>query len=121
MAFTLNWNANIDGSGPNYPWAGNITGDALVRISTVIPAGQPGTISLQALPAPMTRGLVISASRYSDVTWALDGQGAVSINGPLILTHDTAQIFNVSPGGSLVVSNTGADDLYVEIGLIRDA
>ena len=121
MTFTINWQLTGDLGNGSPPSSGTVTADAVERISIVVAGSSTESVATAVTDTATLRLLVVSLSRYADVTLKVGGGPAVTPTGPAIIDGTWAYLLGAAAPAAILVTNTGGDDLVVELLISRAA
>lgn len=116
---TYSFTANVSG-GPSLTESASVTVEAYDQIEVAVPAGDSTTVDVQ--PGDGGQLLVITASDYVNITYAVDGSSTIrELDGPHILIGSGAVALLGATQNSIEFSNGGGDEATVCILVGRDA
>lgn len=119
MSETINWSFKAQiASGPTQTLSGKITADAYDKLECAITAGATATLKVQ--PSNGAKFILISASKYENLTYKVDGGAAVTLDGPLVLIGSGAAKLLSANQQSFEFKSTDPADITVSILVARD-
>lgn len=121
MTFALNWTINGETGGGSLGWSGQDVSTAFDRAQATVAAGTSQTLALQPGGTPALRFFSLMASRYTDARFAVDGQAPVTLAGAIVISGDAVRLLAAAAPLNLTVTNSGTDDLLVDVAVYRDA
>jgi hypothetical protein len=120
MSETINWSFKVQiPGGPSQIFTGTLEADAYDKLEAEIAAGDTATLAVQ--PSAGAKFILITSSKYENLTYKVDGGAAITIDGPHILIGEGAAKLLSTNQQSFEFENTDAADITVNILVARDA
>lgn len=120
MSETINWSFKAQiVSGPTQTISGKITADAYDKLDSIIAAGATATLKVQ--PSNGAKFILISATKYENLTYKVDGGSSITLDGPHILVGKGAAKLLSANQQSFEFKSTDTADITVSILVARDA
>lgn len=123
MAVTIHWMYSVraDG-GPSAALGDAYTADGYERLSVTVAAGAQQDVTLAPGTWADISSLVVSASDMSGaLTVEPDGAAVVPLDRPIVLLGAGPVALLGGGNATLTLDNTGAEDVLVDIFVVRDA
>jgi ABC-type enterobactin transport system permease subunit len=121
MPFTLSWSVGGEVGSGNLPASGTVQGEAMERVSLVVPASGSDTVVTGVTDIARLRFMVLGASRPDGVTFTVGAGPSLAMSGPVLLSGELAYLLGAGTPDVITVNNTGSDDVTVELLIYRDA
>jgi hypothetical protein len=123
MAVTIHWMYSVRADGGSSAALGDtFTADGYERISVTVPAGAQQEVTLAPGTWADITSLVVSASDMSgDLTVEPGGAPVVPLDRPIVLLGAGPVALLGAGNATLTLDNTGAEDVLVDIFVVRDA
>lgn len=121
MPEQISWTLNVQViGGPKVSASDTLSVEAYDKIEAVVPAGSSATVNVQ--PADGAEFLLVTASRYENLTYEVDGSGnTVTLNAPHVLIGSGAVRLLGNTQSQFEFNNGGGEDVSVSILVGRDA
>jgi len=119
----VNWNVNISvAGGPSIPLSGFFETEAYDVIEVVIPKESSVPVEVQPGETGDVLGLLITSTRYSDLTFKVDDSDPQILDGPLsLIGAGLVKILGPTQNVILFENESDATDVKVTILVARTA
>lgn len=120
MSETINWSFKVQiPGGPSQIYTGTLEADAYDKLESVISAGASATLAVQ--PSAGAKFILVTASKYENLTYKVDGGSDITLDGPHILIGAGAAALLGVNQQSFEFANADAADITINILVARDA
>ncbi len=118
--FNVTWSVTGDTGPGSMSFGATLQVEAVERISASIEPGAEESFEILADQMARLRLLVVSASRYTDVTVGPSDSELAPMTAPMVATGSMLRFMGAAGTARVVVNNAGPDVLAVDIVVCRD-